>query len=519
MHPLEVVFTGIAVSIALWGILKKRNAMSLPTPPGPKKLPLLGNLFDIPPNREWLTYAQWTKDYDSDILHVKAIGMNIVILNSFKVANELLDKRSATYSSRIRWAMTAELMGWGWLMSSMPYGEPWRERRRLFQSYFHPGKQTTHHPRQREYIRGMLLPLLLAEPENFADALKHTIGGVALSLAYGIKVLPREDPYIRIAEEALEGMAQVTVSTRVLVELIPFLKYIPEWMPGAGFKRQARIWFGLQKKFRERPFDDCLKELAAGTVQPCFTSACMENVDRKAGDAEHQREVIQDTSAMVFAAGAHSTLSAMETFLLAMVNFPEVQLKAQEELDRVVGRSRLPDFSDEADLPYLSAILREVLRFRPSTPLGVPHLTTEDDVYEGYHIPKGSTVVANAWAMLHDDNDYPEPEKFNPDRFLDKDGKLDPNVMDPARMAFGFGRRICPGSHIAHSNLWLVAASILATFNITKALDESGKEVEPGLEYITGLIMRPAPFKCTIKPRSQETADLIIAHRDRFVED
>jgi hypothetical protein len=141
---------------------------------------------------------------------------------------------------------------------------------------------------------------------------------VALSLAYGIKVLPREDPYIRIAEEALEGMAQVTVSTRVLVELIPFLKYIPEWMPGAGFKRQARIWFGLQKKFRERPFDDCLKELvityfhpvtgsltplikAAGTVQPCFTSECIENVDRKAGDAEHQREVIQDTSAMVFA--------------------------------------------------------------------------------------------------------------------------------------------------------------------------------------------------------------------------
>ena len=149
-------------------------------------------------------------------------------------------------------------------------------------------------------------------------AVTSTIGGVALSLAYGIKVLPRKDPYIRIAEEALAGMAQVSVSTRVFVDLIPFLKYIPEWMPGAGFKRQARIWFGLQKQFRERPFNDCLEELvitilhpvtesltpsiqAAGTVQPCFTSACIENVDGKAGDAEHQREVIQDTSAMVFA--------------------------------------------------------------------------------------------------------------------------------------------------------------------------------------------------------------------------
>jgi hypothetical protein len=88
-----------------------------------------------------------------------------------------------------------------------------------------------------------------------------TVGGIALSLAYGIKVLPHEDPYIRIAEEALGTFTQVTVSGRVLVDLIPPLKHIPEWMPGAGFKRQAKIWHALQKQFRERPFDDCLKEI------------------------------------------------------------------------------------------------------------------------------------------------------------------------------------------------------------------------------------------------------------------
>ena len=89
-----------------------------------------------------------------------------------------------------------------------------------------------------------------------------TIGGIALSLAYGIKVLPREDPHIRIAEEALGTFTQVTVSGGgVLVDLIPPLKYIPEWMPGAGFKRQAKIWNALQKQFRERPFDDCLQEI------------------------------------------------------------------------------------------------------------------------------------------------------------------------------------------------------------------------------------------------------------------
>ena len=118
---------------------------------------------------------------------------------------------------------------------------------------------------------------------------------------------------------------------------------------------------------------------AAGTVRPCFTFACIENVDGNSVDAEHQREVIQDTSAMVFGGtslslllslidcscegGADTTLSAVETFILAMINFPEIQLKAQEELDRVVERSRLPSFADEADMPYLSAVVKEVFRF------------------------------------------------------------------------------------------------------------------------------------------------------------
>jgi hypothetical protein len=88
-----------------------------------------------------------------------------------------------------------------------------------------------------------------------------TIGGISLSLAYGIRVLPSEDPYVRLAEEALGAISQVTVSGRVLVDLIPSLKHIPEWMPGAGFKRQAKIWYALQKQFRERPFYDCLKEI------------------------------------------------------------------------------------------------------------------------------------------------------------------------------------------------------------------------------------------------------------------
>jgi hypothetical protein len=140
-----------------------------------------------------------------------------------------------------------------------------------------------------------------------------------------------------------------------------------------------------------------------------------------------------------------------------MVLYPEVMRKAQEELDRVVGQDRLPSFSDKPALPYICAVIQEVLRWAPVTPLAVAHSLTADDIYEGKFLPSGSLVLGNAWyatlhgsahfadrhphrAMLNDEKMYPRPEIFNPDRFL-KDGKLDPNIRSPETVAFGFGRR------------------------------------------------------------------------------
>ena len=159
---------------------------------------------------------------------------------------------------------------------------------------------------------------------------------------------------------------------------------------------------------------------------------------------------------------------------------------------------------------------------------GVPHLSTEGDVYEGYHIPKGSIVIPNSWyedvfalarpclimtihhsyrAMLHNEDDYPDPSTFKPERFI-KNGQLDPNIRDPFMIAFGFGRRYkswmipiykvvkliteqhrsCPGSHIARSTIWIAAASILATFDLSKSVDKDGRVIEPSREYLSTII-------------------------------
>ncbi|KAH9478040.1 Cytochrome P450 monooxygenase 98 [Psilocybe cubensis] len=483
--------------------LQKRKRYTLPYPPGPKKHFLLGNLLDVPTTFAWKRYAEWGKTFDSDVLHLSVAGSHFIILNSFKAANDLFEKRSSIYSSRI---------GWDWLMSGMVYGEPWRERRKAFQQYFHVGNAHLYEPVQMQAVRKML-PRLLKEPEDFLSITRHALGSMALTLAYGLDIQEKNDPYLRVSEAAVKSIGEVAIPGAFLVDMIPALKYVPEFFPGAGFKKKARIWRKVQENMREIPFAATLKNIASGSAKVSFTSTCLENLD-ESRDVDHQRTIIKDTAGNMFAAATDTTISAIHTFFVAMLCFPEVQKKAQQEIDRVL-QGRLPEFSDEADLPYLSALVKETLRWEPSTPIGVPHYSSEDDVYNGYHIPKGSLVIGNAWAMLHNEEDYPEPSLFKPERFI-KDGKLNPNVRDPAEMAFGFGRRLCPGNHIAISALWLTAATVLATFNITEAIDDDGRPIKPCVEYESALICHPLPFKCTIKPRSKECTMLIQAAADSY---
>jgi cytochrome P450 len=123
-----------------------------------------------------------------------------------------------------------------------------------------------------------------------------------------------------------------------------------------------------------------------------------------------------------------------------MALHPKVVKKAQEELDRVVDKGQLPTFSDRGDLPYIDAVVKEVLRWNPPFPISLPNRVIQDDVYRGYFIPAGATVIQNLWAVCRDPTIYPDPETFNPDRFL-KDGKINPLVFNPEDRIFGTGRR------------------------------------------------------------------------------
>jgi cytochrome P450 len=189
------------------------------------------------------------------------------------------------------------------------------------------------------------------------------------------------------------------------------------------------------------------------------------------------------------AAGAETTSTTLSWWTLAMIAFPEVQRRAQAEIDAVVGRDRLPSFADAPRLPYVCAILKEVLRWRPTSPLGVPHVATKEDWYEGMYIPKGTVCISNLWQCNHDRAVFGEDaDEFRPERHLDEHRELLPGPVETyqaGHVTFGFGRRICVGKELSNESLFINTARILWAAELTRPKDKSGRKVSLDTETAT----------------------------------
>ncbi|EKM55883.1 uncharacterized protein PHACADRAFT_144778 [Phanerochaete carnosa HHB-10118-sp] len=476
-------------------------------PPGPKGLPIVGNLLDIPRDYPWLTYTAWGRRYGSELIHFEALGQHFVVVNSTKVAKVLFDGRSQIYSDRTL-ADCKCRTGFHRNFAIMPYGEGWRERRRLFHQYFRSQAIDLYHNQMMKGARD-LVQLLLDSPDNFLRHIRHTSGATVLDIIYGMDVDPSDDQATEIVDKAIEVFTEIADAGGYLVDLLPPLKYLPTWFPGAGFKRQASLWKQQVDRMYEMSYREVESAARRNKARPCVAS----NLISKFWDSHEDPDVKETLISVTGTAYSENGLTlqmifTIIVFVLAMLLHPEAQRKAQEELDRVVGRDRLPEMTDRESLPYITAMIKELLRWHTIVPSGAIHKSIVDDWYDGYYIPAGTIVIGNAWAILHDEKQYLDPEAFKPERFLTPEGALNPSVPDPIE-AFGFGRRICPGRYFAQAAVFLYISHILSAFTITKPVDELGNIIEPTRECIARLFYVPKPFKASIKPRFEGAEELI----------
>ncbi|KAF9260164.1 cytochrome P450 [Marasmius fiardii PR-910] len=509
--------SSLAIATAVTLLLLRRRSSNLPLPPGPPGLPIIGNLLDMPSSFPAHNFKAIAEKLKTDIVYLNVGGTNLLVLNSIQATDDLLEKRSSIYSGRPRFTMINELMGWDREFIFMPYGNDWKAHRRLFQQEFPNGHvNPQHHPHELKANRA-LLQNLLNDPKDFREHLRLMAGALMISMTYGIDVKDKGNRYFQFAEAGLDVVLHALHPGTFLVDSLPWLKYTPEWFPGASFKSSARKWSLLHQRLEHEAFDATKRDMATGAFQPSFVSSSIQRMlhdDQDTHNAGHDSEaLIRETASTMYGAGMDALFTALLTFVLAMTCYPEYRAKAQQEIDRVVGNGRLPELSDRNSLPYCEAIMKEVFRWQPTGPVGMSHHISVEDEYRGYRIPRDTTVILNIWSIFHDETTYPDSYSFKPERWLTtlEDGQvaINPDICD-IDIVFGSGRRICPGRHLALSATFLNIVSILSVFDIQKPIDEStGKVIEPSMEYLSSLLNRPAPFECNIRPRSDQHKMLI----------
>ncbi|KAK0469989.1 cytochrome P450 [Desarmillaria tabescens] len=531
---IVVFLVAVAVAVKLY-YRHSRNPLGLPSPPGPQPsfIPFVGNIPDMPTKDEWFKFTEWGKQY-GPLMMLEIMGQKMCIINSAQVATDLLDTRSSIYSDRPPMVMVKELMGWNFNMGFQSYDSEYKKSRKLFHHGFNPRASDGYQPIQTRELT-ILLAKLLQSPERFDEHLRTTTGAIIMMIAFGYQTV-ENDEFVRIAEEAQLAMVSAARPGAYLVDFLPFLKYVPEWFPGTGFKRVAREGWELAQDLQDKPYAWAKKEFEEGRARPSFFTALMAAKGLSSDDTVEEANIIKKASAVMYATGADTILASVLTFFLAMLHAPQVQKVAQEELTRVIGNDRLPTFSDRDSLPYINCIVKETYRWEQGVhlscfwaiyeitltilviPLGVPHRLMKDDVYQGYFIPEGTTMIVNQWGISHDETMYPDPMAFRPERFMHAPDVKDGGPREPNTIAFGWGRRICPGRFLAENSLWLHVATTLHCFNILPVTGSNGKAVIPPRDYTSGLASRPKPFPCHIRPRNADVVELI-KHSVAGVED
>ncbi|KAK3335186.1 cytochrome P450 [Cercophora scortea] len=479
-------------------------------PPGPPTIPILGNLHQMPTHDVHLQLAKWAEEYGpvySLILGTKTL----VVLTSDKSVKDLLDKKSGLYSHRPEIYLGNELASGGLRVLMMGYTKQWRACRKMIHTLLNVSAAKSYVPYQVLENKQMLWELV-TEPDRFLYSIRRYSNALTTTMVYGWRTPTYEDPKMQQLFDGFSEFAELNQTGAAgLVDFFPVLRSLPEFLLPA--KKKARELHALEKELYLSHWLKAKQETLDGSITRCFSEELVA-AQKAEGFSDDQAAYISGT---LLEAGSDTTSSTLYAFVQAMLLYPDVQRKAQEEVDRVVGANRLPNMEDEDDLQYVRAIMKEALRWMPTTILGaVPHAVTQDDFYNGMLIPKNAGVVNNVWGIHMDPKRHPEPRRFNPDRYMDDhqslaDAAANPDGTKRDQFTFGAGRRICPGIHVAERSLFLGISRILWGFNIEPARDAQGNPIIPDQEKLTqGFVCMPEEFPAKITPRSEARKAIIM---------
>ncbi|KAK8862915.1 cytochrome P450 [Apiospora arundinis] len=500
---LVVFATAVLVLIYRLGRIGRRPAGY---PPGPPTLPLIGNLHLIPKEKSHLQFQKWAEEYGP--VYSLILGTQVmIVLSSDQAIKDLLDKRSAIYSSRPDMYL-GNIVSGGFRVLLMEYGETWRAIRGLMHNGLNIKAARAYVPYQDLENKVMLMGFL-EDPNSFANHIKRYTNSLTTQMVFGFRTTSIHDPMIKRIFNGFQKFSEVFRSpTAAILDGFPALRYLPDFM--LPMRRYSKELHKAEYDLFVGSYLKTKKRVQEGKAKPCF---CLDLVraQEKMGFSD---SIAGYTSGSILEAGSDTTAATLIGFVQALLIFPEVVAAAQEEIDRVCGGDdRLPDLNDLPEMPYIRGCMKESMRWMPTDILGVPHAVIQDDEYMGYKIPKGAGVMWNVWAVAHDPKRHPDPSRFDPTRWAhdqqtSAEAAKNTDATKRDHFVFGAGRRLCQGMHIADRSLFLAMSRLLWAFDFRRAVDEStGREIVPDMGDLTeGIFVLPRPFQARITPRSESRA-------------
>ncbi|EED79811.1 predicted protein [Postia placenta Mad-698-R] len=430
--PLLLALTGL---LAVCGLLRSRSTSkgTSPLPPGPRAIPLLGNILQLPLEHQHKTFAKWGQKF-GDFIFAKFFTTPVLILNSLAVAQDLLENRSSLYSDRPYFALLIDIVGWYPATPFLTYGDQWRRHRRWIHMWYSEKASLL---KLRPILRKETLTLLLQlieTPQDLSQHIRRYAAALVTSSVFGRTITSWDDEYFQMTERAIHATTEAGSPAATLVDFVPFLKYLPSWFPGSAPIDKARSVRGIVRNMIDSPYENVKSAMCQGSVKPSLVASLLD------ANAHHisreDEEDIKGVAASIYSAGVDTCTDG--------------------------------NYDNSQHLSFFMLIRR----------------------------------------MGHQEEVYSDPKAFDPSRFESLDAQSGAS-KDPRQFVFGFGRRICPGRHFADEAVWLAIAHIVATVDIAKGRDASGKLITPAARFCSGFTSPPLDFICSITPRSTAAVKLV----------
>lgn len=483
--------------LLLYFIYKKISSLTSQgnLPPGPKGIPLFGYLPFFKRNA-FIELRDIGKKYGTSLFTIQLGLKRVIVLNDWKSVKEALVNQTDNFTGRPKTIIFNEIRERTDITGSD--GALWKERRHF----------TMKTMRQLGFRDVFMEAIIMEEVEKMSERLKVNFDrkivnmddifmNHLLNIIWGVSTGKKfEENDERVSEFAhILKITSVQNSSSNTLEFLPFMKYMPK------YNKDFRDFVRLTKKvyqYIEDEIDEHIKSYDENNIRD-FIDAYYQEMDRRKKNnikpEMFERKYLRGIMYNFFNGGVDTGNNTITWAMLYIASWPKIQKKMQEEMDRVIGRSRLPTWADHVNLPYTEAVLLEVQRYATIAPLGFPHCCYTTTKVCGFTVPKDTHVLANIWAVHNDPDYWGDPENFRPERFLNDKGEIEkPEYLIP----FSTGRRICVGEALARMELYLFVTSVLHQFTFELVTGEP----LPSFQPIVGLTLRPHAFNCFIKYRN-----------------